>query len=262
MAVADSGAAAARAGGRGAGRDLRGTVLGVQPPRADGASNDADESLARITARGICRQKKRPRPSEIERPDIQRKRATYRRWRRTVDPGRLIFVDEAGANLAMGRSHAWVQKGTEYVEPRPMNWGNNLTLIGAIGQHGWVTLGTQWSVATADSFAAWVRDRLAPQLREGDIVVLDNLRAHKDPRVRWIIQARGARVHFLPPYSYDYNPIESAWALLKKRIRAFAPRTAVALRQVARAARHVVKPHHCQQWFAHCGYANSSTIRG
>ena len=92
--------------------------------------------------------------------------------------------------------------------------------------------------------------------------LLDNLRAHKDPRVRWIIQSRGARVHFLPPYSYDYNPIESAWALLKKRIRAFAPRTVGALRQVARAARHVVQPHHCRQWFQHCGYANSSTIRG
>ena len=162
----------------------------------------------------------------------------------------------------MGRSHAWVQKGTEYVEPRPMNWGKNLTLIGAIDQQGWVTLGTQWTVATADSFVAWVRDRLAPQLRDGDIVVLDNLRARKGPRVRWIIQSRGARVPFLPPYSCDYNPIESAWALLKKRIRAFAPRTVGALRQVARAARHVVQPHHCRQWFQHCGYANSSTIRG
>lgn len=162
----------------------------------------------------------------------------------------------------MGRSHAWVRKGTEFIEPRPMNWGKNLTLIGAIDQDGWVALGTQWSAATKVSFVAWVRDRLAPQLQPGDIVVLDNLRAHQDPRVRRIIRARGARVHFLPPYSYDYNPIESAWALVKKQIRAFAPRTAAALRRIARAARHVVKEHHCRQWFAHCGYANSSTNRG
>lgn len=60
----------------------------------------------------------------------------------------------------------------------------------------------------------------------------------------------------------EWVPIESAWALLKKRIRAFAPRTVSALRQVARAARHVIQPHHCRQWFQHCGYANSSTIRG
>ena len=87
----------------------------------------------------------------------------------------------------------------------------NLTLIGAIRQRGWVTLGTQWTAATAQSFVTWVRRRLAPCLQPGDVVVLDNLRAHKDPRVRRIIVSRGARVRFLPPYSYDLNPIEAAW---------------------------------------------------
>ena len=101
--------------------------------------------------------------------------ARNRRWRRRVDVGHLIFVDEAGATLAMGRSHAWVAKGAEYVEPRPMTCGKKLRLIGAIDQHGWVTLGTQWAVATADSVVVWVRDRLAPQLRDGDIVALDSL---------------------------------------------------------------------------------------
>ena len=61
---------------------------------------------------------------------------------RTIDPARLVVLDEAGANLAMGRSHAWVLRGQEYVEPRPMNWGENLTLIGAIRRTGWVTLNT------------------------------------------------------------------------------------------------------------------------
>lgn len=184
------------------------------------------------------------------------------RWRRHIDPERLVFLDEAGANLSMGRSHAWVKKGRVHVEPRPMNWGKNLTLIGAIRRRGWVTLATQWTAATAESFVTWVRRRLAPGLRPGDIVVLDNLRAHKDPRVRRLIAHRGARVRFLPPYSYDFNPIEAAWGLVKKRLRAFAPRTAHALRHMARAARHVVTAHHCRQWFAHAGYANSSTIRG
>jgi transposase len=184
------------------------------------------------------------------------------KWRRRIDPARLVFLDEAGAHLAMGRSHVWVRRGTEYIEPRPMNWGKNLTLIGAIRQRGWVTLGTQWTAATAQSFVTWVRRRLAPCLQPGDVVVLDNLRAHKDPRVRHIIVSRGARVRFLPPYSYDLNPIEAAWGLVKKRIRAFAPRTAHALRHMARAARHVVSAYHCRQWFAHAGYANSSTIRG
>ena len=173
-----------------------------------------------------------------------------------------MFLDEAGANLAMGRSHVWVKRGTEYVEPRPMNWGKNLTLIGAMRRRGWVTLGTQWTAATAPSFVTWVRRYLVPQVRPGDIVVLDNLRAHKDPRVRRLLARVGARLHFLPPYSYDFNPIEAAWGLVKKRIRAYAPRTGGALRRIARAARHVVTAHHCRQWFAHAGYANSSTIRG
>ena len=183
-------------------------------------------------------------------------------WVQRIDPNRLVFIDEAGANLAMGRSHAWVQRGTEYVEARPMNWGDNLTMIGALRREGWVTLSTQWRAVNTEAFLTWVRRRLAPRLRSGDVVVLDNLKAHKNPAVRALIERRGATVRYLPPYSHDFNPIVSAWALVKKRIRTHAPRHARALRRVARAARHVVCPHHCHQWFAHAGYGNSSTFRG
>lgn len=165
-------------------------------------------------------------------------------------------------NITMGRSHAWVQRGEEYVEPRPMNWGDNLTLIGAIRPSGWVTLGTCWRAMKTRGFEDWVRRRLAPRLCRGDIVLLDNLKAHKSPTVRRLIERRGATLRFLPPYSPDFNPIESAWGLVKKRIRTHAPRQAGALRRVARAARHVVRPHHCRQWFQHAGYVNSSAHRG
>lgn len=176
---------------------------------------------------------------------------------RHLDPRRLVFLDEAGANLAMGRSHVWVRRGEEFVEPRPMNWGDNLTMIGAIRLRGWVTLATQWGATTKMRFAAWVRERLAPRLRRGDIVVLDNLKAHKSLAVRQAIEARGATVRFLPPYSHDFNPIEPVWALVKKDIRRFAPRTGTALRRVARAARHAVRPDHCRAFFRHIGYVNS-----
>ena len=175
-----------------------------------------------------------------------------------IDPQRLVFIDESGANLAMGRSHAWVLPGEEYVEPRPMNWGDNLTLIGAVRLSGWVTLGTQWKAVKAPDFVAWVRDRLAPRLRRGDIVLLDNLRAHKAPAVAELIERRGATLKFLPPYSPDFNPIEAVWALVKKYIRAVAPRTASTLRRTARAARHAVNPDHCRQFFAHAGYVTPS----
>jgi transposase len=180
---------------------------------------------------------------------------------RRIDPKRLVFLDEAGANIAMGRSHAWVQRGQEYVEARPMNWGDNLTLVGALRRDGWLTLSTKWRAMTKERFIDWVRRGLAPRLRRGDVVLLDNLQAHKAPAVRALVERRGATLRYLPPSSHDVNPIEPAWGLVKKRIRAHAPRTALALRRVARAARYVVRSHHRGQWFAHAGYGNSSTFR-
>jgi len=154
----------------------------------------------------------------------------------------------------MGRSHAWLPRGTELIEPRPMNWGDNLTMVGAMRVDGWLTLATGWHAMNAARFEEWVRRRLVPRLRRGDIVVLDNLSAHKARPVRDLIEQAGATVRFLPPYSYDFNPIESGWALIKKRIRAVAPRTAHALRTTAQRARRVVRPDHCRNWFAHAGY--------
>lgn len=154
----------------------------------------------------------------------------------------------------MGRSHAWVRRGEVVVEPRPMNWGVNLTLVGAMRRDGWLTQATYWGAMNTARFVAWVARRLVPRLRPHDVVILDNLPAHKSPRVRTLIEQAGAQVRFLPPYSYDFNPIEPGWALLKKRIRAVAPRTADHLRCTAQRARRVVQPRHCRAWFAHAGY--------
>ena len=165
-----------------------------------------------------------------------------------------MFLDEAGANLAMGRSHAWLLRGTELIEPRPMNWGTNLTLVGAIRVDRWLTLATSWDAMTTVRFVAWVRRHLVRHLRRGDVVIMDNLAAHKARQVRELIEQAGATLRFLPPYSYDFNPIEAAWALMKKRIRTVAPRTGATLRCTAQRARRVVRPRHCRNWFAHAGY--------
>ena len=113
----------------------------------------------------------------------------------------------------MGRSHAWLPRGQELIEPRPRNWGDNLSLVGAMRLDGWVTLATAWGAMTTPRFVAWVRRHLVRQLRPGDIVVLDNLAAHKAPGVRALIEAAGATIKFLPPYSYDFNPIEPGLGL-------------------------------------------------
>jgi transposase len=154
----------------------------------------------------------------------------------------------------MGRSHAWVQRGSVLVTPRPINWGDNLTMIGAMRCDKWLTVRTAWDPVNTDRFAAWVRRGLAPKLRPGDVVVLDNLWAHKRPLVRELIEARGATLVFLPPYSPDLNPIEAAWSLIKKRIRTVAPRTGSVLRRTAQCAWRVIRARHCQNWYAHAGY--------
>jgi transposase len=167
---------------------------------------------------------------------------------------RLVFLDESGVHLAMYRTHTWVKRGTEYVERVPMNWGRTLTLLGAIRRTGWVVLQTMFATANADRFVRWLRRHLLPKLRRGDVLVMDNLRAHHDARVAPLCRHHGVRVIYLPPYSPDLNPIEPGWALQKQHVRKHAPRTAEHLRRVARRARHRVTAQHCRRWFAHAGY--------
>ncbi len=109
----------------------------------------------------------------------------------------------------------------------PLNWGNNLTMIGAIRCDQWLTMSTMFQSANKERFVTWVRRRLLPRLRYGDVLILDNAPAHKDPRLVPLLRSRGVALRYLPPYSPDFNPIESAWALVKKGIRACAPRTEV-----------------------------------
>jgi transposase len=154
----------------------------------------------------------------------------------------------------MGRSHTWVLRGQELVDPRPRNWGDNLTMIGALRLKSWVAMGTGWRAVTRARFVDWVRRRLVPKLRRGDVAVLDNLTAHKDPRVETLLSDCGAMLHPLPPYGDDLNPIEPAWGLIKKRIRASAPRSGRALRRTPQHAWHAIRPRHCRNWFAHAGY--------
>jgi transposase len=183
---------------------------------------------------------------------VQAERRAFQRWMRRIDPCRLVFLDESGAHLAMGRSHAWVPRGTVLVEPRPMNWGDNLTMVGAIRVDRWLTLSTSWGAMNAGRFVRWVERRLVPRLRRGDIVLLDNLPAHKPRRVRLLIEAVGATLKYLPPYSHDFNPIEPGWALIKKRIRTIAPRTGRALLCTAQRAYRVVRPRHCRELVCPC----------
>jgi transposase len=156
--------------------------------------------------------------------------------------------------ITMGRSHAWVKRGEEFIDRVPMNRGKSLTLLGAIRLRGWVLLSTIWATTNGDRFVAWLTRKLLPKLRRGDVLVMDNLSAHHNPRVAPACAAHGVRLLYMPPHSPDFNPIEPGWALQKQHVRKHAPRDHTMLRRVARRARYRVTPRHCRNWFAHAGY--------
>jgi transposase len=168
---------------------------------------------------------------------------------------RLKFVDEAGIHLSFTRLYGRAAPGERVVDTVPQRPGGpSWTLLGALGVQGltapWVLEGPVDGAA----FDVYVRRVLGPTLQPGDLVVLDNLSAHKGARVAAAIQARGAQVHFLPPYSADLNPIEQCWSKVKTALRAAKARTFEALLEaVARALRRVTK-RDALAWFEHCGY--------
>lgn len=173
---------------------------------------------------------------------------------KTVDASRLVFLDESAANTRMSRSHAWIRRGEELVEPRSMNWGKSLTMIGAIRLEGFICLGTLWGAANYSTFHHWFSKNLLPKLKWGDIVILDNAKIHKDPRLKVEAKKFGVRLKYLPAYSPDFNPIEPAWALVKKFLKKVAAKTPESLRRVAHIARRRVTASHCRAWIKYSGY--------
>jgi transposase len=170
---------------------------------------------------------------------------------------RLVFVDESGFNTSMARLRARAPKGKRaYGGKVPRNRGKNTTLIAAITLKGAMSHPMTLEGATdALAFEAYVEHFLAPSLREGQVVVLDGLGAHRTDRVRELIEGRGAAyVVFLPSYSPDLNPIEEAFSKIKQLVRKAGARTREALVQTIGLALAAVTQEDAAGWFAHAGY--------
>lgn len=172
-----------------------------------------------------------------------------------IDPSRLVFIDESGCNTALSRTHAWAPIGTRAVARAPGATWKTLTVVGAIRRSKWLTYSRYLGGTTGKRFLSFVRERLAPKLRRGDVVVLDNLRAHKVAGVEQAIREVGAHVIYLPPYSPDLNPIEPAWSKVKSRLRAISARTIRDLRGAVHSAISSVTQRDLRNWFKHCGYS-------
>jgi hypothetical protein len=153
----------------------------------------------------------------------ERDEAARGAWRKRVkllDPRRLLFVDESGTNITFASLYGWAPKGKRAYGKAPRNWGKNITLIASLSAEG---MGQSMSIEGATDGAAfetyYVEHFLAPTLKEGQIVVMDNLQVHKSKRVRQLIEDAGAGVLFLPAYSPDFSPIEEAFSKVKSILR-------------------------------------------
>jgi transposase len=154
----------------------------------------------------------------------------------------------------MTRTHARTPMGERAVDAVPKNWGDNVTVTAALTLDGIVAPMWLHGAMNARAFEAYVEQCLGPELRPGDVVVLDKLTAHKTTRVRELIEARGARLVYLPSYSPDFNPIEHAWSKLKALLRKAGARTLRKLRNALRWALLEITTGDAHGWISHCGF--------
>jgi transposase len=178
-------------------------------------------------------------------------------WRTAVaqrDPQQLVFVDESGTHTALTRRSGWAPHDQRATGSVPRTHGKHLTLVAALTPDGlhdpWLMEGAM----TTATFAWYIRAELAPRLRPGQVVVLDNLRVHKAASIRQALAARGGELLFLPPSSPDCTPIEQAFSKLKALLRGLGARTREALLEAMHSALDAITRNDAAAWFTHAGY--------
>ena len=180
------------------------------------------------------------------------------RWRQGqggFDPNRLVFIDETWAKTNMARTHGRCRRGKRLIGRVPGGHWKTTTFVAALRCDAITAPFVIDRPINATIFRAYVEQCLAPALRPGDIVVMDNLSSHKGQAVRQAIEARGARLVFLPPYSPDLNPIEMVFSKLKTLLRKAAERTVDDLWQRIGTLLDAFPPEECRNYFRHAGYA-------
>lgn len=184
-------------------------------------------------------------------------------WRTDADalggiaPERLVFLDECGVRTDMARLYGRSPRGTRALGSVPCGRWTRLTVLGALGPSGVVAAMSVRAATSAAVFAAYLDRVLLPELRRtrpDAVLVMDNLAAHKAPKVRALLDASGFAYRYLPAYSPDLNPIEPGWAKVKAELRRVAARTTPALHKALGPALDAVTPQDARGFFRHCGY--------
>jgi transposase len=200
--------------------------------------------------------KKSLRAAEQDRPDVAEARRRWQAGQTALDASRLVFIDETGTNTKMVRSHGRCRKGQRLIGKQPWGHWKTTTFTAGLRADGLTAPFVLDGAMNRDAFLAYVRTILAPTLKPGDIVIMDNLPSHKGEAVRKAIEAAGAARLLLPPYSPDLNPIEMAFAKLKALLRKAAERTVGALWDRIGLVLSAFTPNECANFFRHAGYAS------
>ncbi|MBX3388153.1 MAG: IS630 family transposase [Phycisphaeraceae bacterium] len=204
-------------------------------------------------------QKKTIHAQEQDRPDVAERREEWKTGQAGLDAGRLIFLDETPpqtwAKTNMTRLRGRAPRGERLVAKMPHGHWKTTSLIGALGIGGVRCSTVVDGAINRDVFDAFVEQVLVPELKPGDVVILDNLSSHKSEKARTLIESRGARLEFLPPYSPDLNPIEMVFAKIKQLLRSLACRTKEALWKAMQSVLDQISPSDAANCFRHCGYS-------
>jgi transposase len=199
--------------------------------------------------------------AEQAREDIARARTEWRDGMMALDPERLVFIDDSGFDTRMARRCGRAARGVPCVGAVPHGHWRNTTFIAGLRSDRIDAPMLLEGAMDGDAFCAWIEQMLAPTLRPGDLVICDNLSVHKNARARAAIEACGAELRFLPAYSPDFNPIETAFAKLKALVRSAAARCAdtrcTAIASALASALTAFTPQECASYLRHAGYAST-----
>jgi transposase len=169
---------------------------------------------------------------------------------------RFIFLDESGVNLGMTRFYGRGEIGKRVVDYVPDTRFESLTILSSLRHDGTTEALVFDGALNGEIFKEYMRSCLAPTLKEGDVVIMDNLSSHKAKGLKEIVEERGARIEYLPPYSPDLNPVENMWSKVKSQLRQVKGRYKDVLFAAVGAALRTVTAQDAQGWFKHCGYCS------
>ena len=222
--------------------------------RAGRASRESGHDGAGRAGTELAAKKKSVHAAERDTERVRALRAAFLEAVQGADFTCFKFVDETSTNLTYCRRYARAEGGQRAHQATPLHGGPNVTLVAALTSQGLQAAMTVSGAVNGDVFAAYLEQVLGPTLVPGDMVVLDNLPAHKVAGLAELVEARGARLLYLPPYSPDFNPIELAFGKLKTWLRTAQARTREALESVIQAATDWITERDAKNWFDHCGY--------